>query len=77
MADNFDLLRDLEAKAEAAYDSMYDAETPRGAAGCYSDAKDAYSEAIGLAQRLGAEGDVARLVARFAHVQAVYRSQFA
>ncbi len=45
-------LRWLEAQAEEAYDRMYDAGL-RGAATCYSDAKEFLYDAIGLARRLG------------------------
>jgi hypothetical protein len=69
-------LRACEAYAEKAYDKMYDARNPTDAAGCYSDAKDGFATAIGLAQRLGRSEDVRRLEARLAHVKAVFRSQF-
>jgi hypothetical protein len=69
-------LRRLEALAEAAYDSMYDATKSRDASTLYSDAKEALYDAIGLARRLGRTGDAARLEARLAHIKAVFRSQF-
>ena len=69
-------LRDLKAQAEAAYDAMYDARSPSAAGVCYSDAKEFFYSAIGLARRLGLEAEVAQLEARLAHVRAVFRSQF-
>ena len=69
-------LRRLEAFAEAAYDRMYDATQSRDASTHYSDAKEAFYDAIGLAQRLGRTEDVERLEARLAHIKAVFRSQF-
>jgi hypothetical protein len=76
MVDDVSFLRDLEAKAEAAYDAMYEAHSPSGAGVCYSDAKEFFYDAIGLARRMGREADLARLEARLAHVKAVFRSQF-
>ena len=76
MPDSRDLLRALETKAEAAYDAMYDAHDPSAAGVCYSDAKEFFYEALGMARRIGAAGEFARLEARLAHVKAVYRSQF-
>ena len=76
MPNNVGLLRELESKAEAAYDAMYDAHDPSAAGVCYSDAKEFFYEALSLARRMGAAGDIARLEARLAHVKAVYRSQF-
>jgi hypothetical protein len=69
-------LRHLEAFAEAAYDKMYDAGSPSGAAALYSDAKEALADAIGLARRLRRAEDVTRLENRLAHIKAVFRSQF-
>jgi hypothetical protein len=71
-----DQLQSLEAQAEAAYSSMYDAHDPSGAAVCYSDAKDALYDAIGLARKLGKVDVAARLEQRLAHIKAVFRSQF-
>ena len=76
MSDDADLLRALEAQAEAAYDAMYDADSPNAAGWLYSDAKEYFYDAIGVARRLGAEDDARRLEARLAHVRAVYNSQF-
>lgn len=68
-------LRWLEAQAEDAYTRMYDAGF-RGAAVCYSDAKEFLYDAIGLAQRLGKPEEADRLLHRLAHIKAVFRSQF-
>jgi hypothetical protein len=63
----------LEALAERAYDEMYETRSP---AGSYSDLKDYFAEAIGLAERAGLAADAERLRKRLAHCKAVYRSQF-
>jgi hypothetical protein len=75
MDDAADLAR-LERLAEEAYDKMYEAHSPSGSAGCYSDAKEFLYDAIGLAGRLGQPETVERLQARLAHIKSVYRSQF-
>jgi hypothetical protein len=69
-------LRAFEAQAEDAYAAMYDAPNSTAAAGCYSNAKEALYDAIGLAHRLGKADVVARLEDRLAHIKAVFRSQF-
>jgi len=69
-------LHNLEAEAEAAYDRMYDARSPNDAGVCYSDAKEALYDAIGLARKLGKADVAARLEQRLAHIKAVFRSQF-
>jgi Tfp pilus assembly protein PilF len=69
-------LQDLEAQAEAAYTSMYDARAAADAAARYSDAKEALYDAIRLARRLGKVDVAARLEQRLAHIKAVFRSQF-
>ena len=76
LADDSASLRELERQAEAAYDAMYDAHNPSAAGVCYSDAKEYFYDAIGLARRLGDADGVVRLEARLAHVKAVFRSQF-
>lgn len=76
MSDDNSLLRDLEAKAEQAYDAMYEARDRSAAMVCYSNTKDYFRDAIGLARRIGAVGDAERLTQRLAHVKAVFRSQF-
>jgi hypothetical protein len=62
-----------EALAEKAYDQMYDSRNP---AAEYSDLKDYFADAIGLARRAGLTAEVERLSKRLEHCKAVYRSQF-
>jgi hypothetical protein len=63
----------LEALAEKAYDEMYETRSPFG---CYSEMKDCFAEAIGVAERAGLAAEAKRLTARLDHCRAVYRSQF-
>ena len=65
-----------EALGERAYTLMYDAVSPTAAAGHYSDAKEAFNDAIRLAREAGRPQDVERLEKRLAHIKAVFRSQF-
>jgi tetratricopeptide (TPR) repeat protein len=73
LGDNGARLARLVAAGEAAYAKMYEAAAARGP---YADAKDAFADAIGLAERLGLHDEARRLDARRAHIKAVYRSQF-
>jgi UDP-3-O-acyl-N-acetylglucosamine deacetylase len=66
----------LELRGEDAYSRMYDARNNTAAAGCYSEAKDFFRDAIARARTLGRTADVDRLEARLAHIKAVFRSQF-
>ena len=66
-------LKALEALAEEAYGEMYDTRYPTG---CYSRAKEAFYDAITLADRLGRQEDVERLQKRLQHVKEVFRRQF-
>lgn len=66
-------LKELEALAEEAYNEMYDTRYPTG---CYSTAKEAFRDAIALADRLGRQLDVKRLEKRLQHVKDVFRHQF-
>lgn len=66
----------LEEAAEAYYDQMYDARTPSDATACYSSAKEALYDAIGLARSAGDAERAERLEKRLAHIKAVFRSQF-
>jgi len=70
-------LVNFEVQAEAAYAKMYDATTATEAAAHYSDAKEAFHDAIGLARRLDKANAAERLDARLVHIKAVFRSQFA
>jgi hypothetical protein len=66
-------MAEFEASAEKAYDDMYDSRSP---AGCYSDLKDHFAAAIGIAKQTGLTEDVERLTRRLDHCKQVYRSQF-
>jgi hypothetical protein len=70
-------LEHLKAMGEKAYDDMYEAHSSGGATACYSDAKECFYDAIGLAGRLGLKEEAEALSARLAHIKAVFRSQFA
>lgn len=82
MADDSERKADLEqlahlkAMGEKAYDDMYEARSPSAATACYSDAKECYYDAIGLANRLELKAEADALEARLAHIKAVFRSQF-
>jgi hypothetical protein len=69
-----DRLRQLNALGEKYYDQMY--ESRHGANGCYSSAKDAFYDAIGLANELGMKAEAEALSQKLAHIKAVFRSQF-
>ncbi len=69
-------LEHLKAMGEKYYDEMYEAHSSSGAAGCYSDAKECYYDAIGLARRLGLAEETEALEKRLEHIKAVFRSQF-
>lgn len=71
---NLDSLRRCKALGEKYYDQMY--ETRLGATGLYSDAKDAFYDAIAAAKKLGLTEEVEQLSARLDHIKAVFRSQF-
>jgi hypothetical protein len=71
---NRNRLRKLTALGEKYYDQMY--ESGRGANGCYSNAKDAFYDAISLANELGLKEEAEALSKRLEHVKAVFRSQF-
>ncbi len=64
-----------EAKAEAAYDAMYDVKV-YGAKDCRDDALIALGRAIDIAEKLGLPEEVERLRKRRAHIDAIYQSQF-
>ncbi|HEV3041319.1 MAG TPA: hypothetical protein VHA33_26380 [Candidatus Angelobacter sp.] len=67
-------LRACKALGEKAYDQMY--EVSGSATGLYSDAKEAFYDAIRLANELGLKEESAELAARLDHIKAVFRSQF-
>lgn len=62
---------------EKAYDDMYEAHSSSGARGFYSDAKEAFYDAIGIAEELGLPEEAGALRKRLEHIKAVFRSQFA
>ena len=62
----------LTARAEDAVERMYERS---GGAGAYSEAKDSFADAIGLAKKLGLDAEARKLEARLAEVKAVFRSQ--
>ena len=66
-------MQELEALAEASYAEMYDSSYPTG---CYSDAKEALSSAIELAERLGRNKDRERVQKRLKHIKDIFRRQF-
>jgi DNA-binding SARP family transcriptional activator len=61
---------------EKAYDEMYEAHSSSGATGRYSDAKEAFYDAIGLAEELGLQEEAEALRKRLEHIKTVFRSQF-
>jgi hypothetical protein len=67
-------LRQLNALGEKYYDQMY--ESGQGARHCYSNAKDAFYDAISLANKLGMKEEADQLSKRLDHIKAVFRSQF-
>ncbi len=75
-ASQLEQLERLKALGEKYYDDMYEAHSSSGATACYSDAKECFHDAIGLARRLGMEEEVSSLEKRLAHIKAVFRGQF-
>ena len=74
--DRLDRLNECIRRGEDAYDQLYDPCTHTNPAGHYSDAKDFFGEAIGLARALGLDEQVQTLSDRLQHIKAVFRSQF-
>ncbi|HEY2360094.1 MAG TPA: hypothetical protein VGK36_03190 [Candidatus Angelobacter sp.] len=71
---NRNRLRQLVVLGEKYYDQMY--ESGQGARHCYSNAKDAFYDAISLANELGMKEEAEALSKRLDHIKAVFRSQF-
>jgi hypothetical protein len=70
-------LREHKSAGEQAYDDMYEkAHSSSEATMFYSEAKESFYSAIGLARELGLEQEVEEIDKRLAHVKAVFRSQF-
>ncbi len=63
-------------QGEKAYDDMYEAHSFSGASTCYTDAKDFFYQAIGLANELGLAAEAQALEKRLDHIKAVFKSQF-
>ena len=74
-ATQLEQLAHLKAMGEKAYDDMYESHSSSGATACYSDAKECYYDAIGLARRLGLVEETEALEKRLGHIKAVFRSQ--
>ena len=66
----------LKGMGEKAYDEMYEVHSASGATAFYSDAKENFYDAIGLAERLGLKDEAETLTKRLVHIRAVFRSQF-
>lgn len=66
----------LEALAEAYAVKIYEAPDPTTATGHYSNMKDFFSDAIGLARRAGRGDHVDRLERRLSELKQQYRDQF-
>ena len=64
----------LERMGEEAYDKMYDARRPQDD---WRDAREAFSEAIYLAEKAGLLAEAQRLQKRLDHIRSVYTHQFA
>jgi hypothetical protein len=70
-------LRAHRSAGERAYDDMYEkAHSSSDATMFYSEAKESFYSAIGLARELGLEQEVEEIEQRLAHIKAVFRSQF-
>jgi hypothetical protein len=74
--DRLDRLNEYIRLGEDSYDQLYEPRVHTNPAGHYSDAKDFFIEAIGLARELGLIDQAQTLSERLAHIKAVYRSQF-
>ena len=69
-----DALRKCHALGEKYYDQLY--ETRFGTAGVYSSIKDAFIDAIALAEELRLKEEAGKLRHRLEHIKGVFRSQF-
>jgi len=69
-----DRLRQTKALGEKYYDQMY--ESRHGVTGLYSNTKDAFRDAIALADELGMKEEAEALSKRLENIKAVFRSQF-
>ena len=71
-----DRLQACKAMGEKAYDAMYEARSFSDASARYSDAKEAFYDAISLANELGLAEESKALSQRLEHIKSVFRSQF-
>ena len=69
-------LRVCKAIGEKAYDQLYETSSVGSPSGLYSDAKEAFHDAIRVADELGLQEESAELSKRLEHIKAVFRSQF-
>jgi len=69
-------LNECIRRGEDAYKQLYDPHIHANPAGHYSEAKDSFGEAIGLARELGLDEQAQMLSDRLQHIKAVFRSQF-
>ena len=74
--ERLDRLNECIRRGEDAYDQLYDPRAHNSPAGHYSEAKDSFGEAIGLARALGLDEQAQTLSERLEHIKAVFRSQF-
>ena len=74
--ERLDRLNECIRRGEDAYDQLYDPRTHNSPAVHYSEAKDSFGEAIGLARALGLDEQAQTLSERLEHIKAVFRSQF-
>jgi hypothetical protein len=67
-------LRKCKSLGEKYYDQLY--ETRLGTTGLYASAKDAFYDAIAIANRLGLKNEAEAIEQRLQHIKQVFRSQF-
>lgn len=70
-----DSLRRCKSLGEKYYDQMYE-HSRFGTTGLYSNAKEAFYDAISTANELGLKQEADELSKRLDHIKAVFRSQF-
>jgi hypothetical protein len=76
-AERLAAMKRLVEQAEKAYDDMYEAHHRHDIDRCYRDAKDYYTDAIGLARGMGMNEEADKLHDRLSHIKEVFFSQFA
>jgi hypothetical protein len=67
-------LRKCKSLGEKYYDQLY--ETRHGTTGLYASAKDAFYDAISIANRMGLKSEAEAIERRLQHIKEVFRSQF-